>query len=93
MNLKNKTDQERAEYYKNKCFKYQERIGFMKGKLTIKTCGLWFAAGVIADNNLIPGKNQEDVYEMLKLIGEDEQKKRARRVCKQKEQEKISKQP
>lgn len=41
----------------------------MSNKLGAKTKALWFAAGVIADNNLQPGANQQQVYEMLKVVG------------------------
>ena len=41
----------------------------MSNKLGVKTKALWFAAGIIADNNLQPGANQQQVYEMLKVVG------------------------
>ena len=33
----------------------------MSNKLGVKTKALWFAAGIIADNNLQPGANQQQV--------------------------------
>lgn len=44
-------------------------------KLGIKTKALWLAAGIIADNRLIPNKTQEDVYEILKIMGLNEYNK------------------
>ena len=41
----------------------------MSNKLGAKTKALWFAAGIIADNNLQPGADQQQVYEMLKVVG------------------------
>ena len=41
----------------------------MSNKLGVKTKALWCAAGIIADNNLQPGANQQQVYEMLKVVG------------------------
>ena len=43
----------------------------IKTKLSIKTRALWFAAGILCDNKIIPNKTQEDIYEMLKAIGKD----------------------
>lgn len=47
----------------------KRRIEKIIQKLRIKTSGLWFSAGVIADNNLMPNKTQEEIYEILKMMG------------------------
>ena len=60
--------------FKNYRIRSKQRQQLIK-KLKIKTKALWFAAGIIADNNIIPNKTQETIYEMLKAIGLDEYNK------------------
>ena len=55
--------------HKNKNIK--KNRNYVVKKLGRRTKSLWFAAGVISDNNLTEyGNDQEKVYSMLKIIGE-----------------------
>ena len=63
-----------------------KRINRMRVKLGIKTKALWFAAKVIADKKLVPGKDQEAVYEMLKVIGKDDYNKEQAKLKAEKEE-------
>lgn len=83
--MQNKSKPKTTQQHKQISKSRQRSIDWIKHKfekLGIKTKALWIAAGIIADNNIMPGKNQQNIYDILLVIGESERKKDYLENCK-----------